>query len=244
MFATGRVLDVSVIDATATVARYGVGGAVARLQKVGFAGFVDLARQDMRGLDVLLLFPSGIAGRGDAWIVGPIARAAGLYNSLDGAPSSTFVVTVGRRVEETLDYGIVVVPAAANRTLTIAGVEVALDTVTGGYPRIAVNGVTYTARNIEADARAVNDPFAANKTGFDLPIATFTPTGEPFSVDIPAGATTTMIARFTATRSSIGAASYRLVLAPPAAAGPGDILRAVSGAPGPMLRIRGLVTDS
>ena len=83
MTGRGRVQSVDILAGRAVVQFYGRGGQTARLTNVGIMGISNAAELSrLPGEDVIMLFPSGKAGAGEAWILGIISRPAELYDSL------------------------------------------------------------------------------------------------------------------------------------------------------------------
>ena len=212
MVRRGRVQSVDLVTVTCVVQTYGRGGQVARLNNVGIIGFpnaADLAA--LRGEDVILLFPNGKAGAGEAWILGVVARPVSLYDSLvsEITGSASIVdrqrVIAGRRE----DVQVVSNVSASDREVTIAAFELAADSLQDvSAMQAKIGAAVYQSFTIEADVRRAT---SGQSIGSEAPLTVLAPTGAPFRVTIQANTQEDLTVTLSAVRSAgEGTGSYRV----------------------------------
>ena len=243
MFGRGRVTSVDLVNVTAVVERYGRLGQTARLENVGIIGFPEASETvKLRGEDVMLLFPSGKAGAGEAWILGVVSRPATLYDSLVAdVGGSVEIVDHQRVIERRRDTVAIVsdVDSVNSRRVTIAGVEIAADSVENATMRVTIGGAVYQSFTIGSDARRVASGLSI---GSEAPLTVLAPVGTSYQATIPAGASLDLTLTISAVRSAgVDSGSYRVFTGEGAA---GDAVFSLDDPAKeyPLIRIRGQVT--
>ena len=212
MIGRGRVKSVNLLSATAVVERYGRNGQIARLDNVGIIGFPEASEiAKLRGEDVILLFPSGKAGAGEAWILGVVSRPTVLYDSLVArVGGSTEIVDAQRVIDRHRDAVEIVSDMDTDtRQVTIVGLELAADSVKDATMQATIGGVVYRSFTIDNDARGAT---SGPSVGSEAPLTVLAAVGTPWHIEIAANASIPVTVGISAVRSDgVSIGSYRVL---------------------------------
>lgn len=248
MTGRGRVQSVDILAGSAVVLLYGRGGQTAKLSNVGIMGVSSAAEiSRLPGEDVMLLFPSGKAGAGEAWILGIVTRAVALYDGLASEITDTAAIVdhsrPGRSTSATVEL-VSNIDTQNAREVTIAGLEVAVDSVENTAIRVLVESSRYyRSFTIPDGARRATD-LSLGFIGSQAPIVVLAPDQAPFKMTIPANTSEDLTLTLRAARNNpqVTFGSYRSFGGAGAASGL-VFSPKVGTREYPLLRIRGQVVS-